>query len=136
MSSYPFLLPLGIGILCEITKVLVETYETGNWKGGLFRAGGMPSTHSAMVTSLMIIVGYDLGVHSVEFAITVIFACIVWYDATHSRREVGELAKVLNVLQKEKALVERTGHSIREVVGGIGFGIALSCLGLMLLPHF
>lgn len=132
MSSYPFLIPLGVGILCEIVKVMVETYETGNWKGGLFRAGGMPSTHSSLVTSLMIVVGYDLGVHSVEFAICVIFACIVWYDATHSRREVGELGKILNRMQHERFFTERTGHSIKEVIGGIAFGTALTWLGLVI----
>lgn len=131
MSSYPFLIPLAVGILCEIVKVCVEAYETGNWKGGIFRAGGMPSTHSAFVTSLLIIVWNDRGLHSIEFAIALVFACIIWYDATHSRREVGEMGKILNRMQNEQFFGERTGHSVKEVFGGIAFGAAVTWLGMM-----
>ena len=83
---------------------------------GLFRSGGMPSSHSAFVTSLLIVVGWKAGPESIEFAIAFVFACLVWYDAVSSRHAIGEQAKILNRLQKWEHLTERLGHSFKEVI--------------------
>lgn len=132
LTLYPFLIPLAVLVLCEGTKIVLEGIETGNWKGGLFRPGGMPSSHSAFVTSLCIIVWKMTGMHSAEFAIAFTFAGITWYDAMSSRRAVGEQAKALNRLQKWTKFSERTGHSLAEVLGGIGFGTVVTVAGVML----
>lgn len=132
LRLYPFLIPLVVGILCEITKIVQEGIRTGRWHEGLFRPGGMPSTHSAFVTSLLIVVWRKLGTESVEFAIAFVFACIIWYDAMNSRRAIGEQAQVLNRLQKWRHFAERVGHSFREVVGGIVFGGLVTWLGIWL----
>ena len=129
---YPFLIPLVVMIVTELTKIVLEGIETGNWKGGLFRPGGMPSSHSAFVTSLLIIVGWRSGTQSMEFAIAFVFACITWYDATSSRRAIGEQAKVLNRLQHWQHLSERLGHSLLEVVCGIAFGAVITMIGIVL----
>jgi len=86
----------------------------------------MPSTHSAFVTSLLIVVWQRTGFHSIEFAIAFVVACLFWYDAMVSRKEIGEQAKVLNQLQKLIVLKERLGHSLKEVIGGIVFGGAVT----------
>ncbi|MSR87042.1 divergent PAP2 family protein, partial [Candidatus Peribacteria bacterium] len=119
-----------VGLLCEVTKIVVEGVRTGNWGEGLFRSGGMPSTHSAFVTSLLIVVWYTLGAESVEFAIALTFACIVWYDAMNSRRAIGLQAHILNSLQKKEHLAERIGHSFKEVAGGILFGGMVTWIGI------
>ena len=132
LRLYPFLIPLVVGILCETVKVIKEGIQSGNWHEGMFRPGGMPSTHSAFVTSLLIVVWQKLGPESVEFAIAFVFAGIVWYDAMHSQKEIGEQAKVLNRLQKWEHFAERVGHSFKEVVGGILFGGIVTWLGIWL----
>lgn len=130
LRQYPFLIPLLVGLLCELVKVMHEGIKTGNWHEGIFRSGGMPSTHSAFVTSLLIIVWHKLGTDSMEFAIALVFACIVWYDAMHSRKAIGEQAAILNRLQKWKRLGVRVGHSFKEVMGGIAFGAVVTWTGI------
>ncbi len=132
LRLYPFLIPLVVGLLCEFTKIVTEGIETGQWHASIFRPGGMPSTHSAFVTSLLIVVGRKLGVGSVEFAIAFTFACIVWYDAMSSRKAIGEQAKLLNRLQHWEHLSERLGHSFLEVLGGIMFGAGVTLIGIWL----
>lgn len=132
LRLYPFLIPLVVMLLAELTKILTEGFENGSWKGGLFRPGGMPSSHSAFVTSLLIIVGFRTGMESMEFAIAFVFACITWYDAMSSRRAIGEQAKILNRLQHWEHFAERLGHSFKEVIGGILFGAAITLIGIWL----
>lgn len=130
--DYLFAIPLVVLVLAEIAKVLFEGMRTGRWHEPLFRAGGMPSTHSAFVTSLLIVVGHKLGPKSVEFAIAFVFACIVWYDAMSSRRALGEQAAILNRLQNWQKLTERLGHSFRQVIVGIAFGAVITMIGILL----
>ena len=130
--QYLFLIPIVVAILCETTKIMIDGIKTGRWHENVFRAGGFPSTHSAFVTSLLIIVERKLGADSAEFAIAFVFACIVWYDAMHSRRSLGEQAKILNRLQQWEHLTERLGHSLKEVLGGIAFGAAVTAIGISL----
>jgi uncharacterized protein len=127
--SYLFLLPLTTLILCELVKSLVESVRTGNWHEPLFRPGGMPSSHSAFVTSLLIVVGHRLSPRSPEFAIAVVFACVMWYDAMSSRRAIGEQAATLNTLQSKKKFAERIGHTFPQVIVGIAFGAVVTLLG-------
>jgi acid phosphatase family membrane protein YuiD len=132
LRTYPFLIPLVVMFASEAIKILMETLESGSWKGGLFRPGGMPSTHSAFVTSLLIIVWFKTGFDSVEFAIAFVFAAITWFDATSSRRAIGEQAKVLNQLQHLRHFSERLGHTHLEVIGGIIFGSTITLIGIWL----
>jgi acid phosphatase family membrane protein YuiD len=64
------------------------------------------------------------------FAIAFVFACIIWYDAFHSRREIGEQAKILNKMQKWIKFPERLGHTMLEVMGGIIFGTIVTLIGI------
>ncbi len=132
LRSYPFLIPLVVMLLTEVAKAVVEGLKSGNWHEHLFRSGGMPSSHSAFVTSLLIIVGYKLGPESVEFAIAFVFACITWYDAMNSRRAIGEQARILNRLQKWEHFTERLGHTSAQVLVGILFGAAVTVTGILL----
>lgn len=133
LPTHLFLIPLGVALLSEVVKVVVHGIRTGNFEDKLFQAGGMPSTHSAMVTSLLVIVGQKLGTESVEFAIAFVFSAIIWFDACNSRREIGVQAQILNTLQHVKHLTERIGHSVKEVIGGILFGGIVTWALLLLL---
>lgn len=132
LRQYIFLIPLVVMVLTEITKVIVEYFRTGNWHAGIFKPGGMPSSHSAFVTSLLMVVADKTGIQSVAFAIAFVFACVVWYDAVSVRREVGLQAEMLNRLQHWKHFSERVGHSIVQVLAGIAFGALVTEIGIWL----
>lgn len=88
-------------------------------------SGGMPSSHTALVTSLATSVGILLGFNSVEFAISAVFASIVMYDAAGVRRSVGQQSVILNRILRE--LRERrpraVEHDVRELIGHTPFQV-------------
>ena len=100
-------------------------------------AGGMPSSHSAVVVALAARVGVNDGVASTTFAIAAIFAGVVLYDAAGIRRAVSIQARILNRMLEEvieyqrlneKRLLELLGHTPFEVFVGslLGLLVALS----------
>jgi uncharacterized protein len=133
LSQYIFLIPLVVIILCELAKVAVESARTKEFAfDHFFHSGGFPSSHSAFVASLLIVVWQKMGIESVEFAISAVFAVIIWYDAMSSRREIGLQAEALNRLQRKKHFQTRVGHSLVEVIGGIVFGLIVTWAGIWL----
>lgn len=131
LHTYLFFIPVIVLLLSEALKHILDWWRTGVITERLFQPGGMPSTHSAFVTSLLTLIWQKLGVESVEFAIAFVFACIIWYDAMGARRALGEQAKILNTLQHWQHLAERLGHSFSEVLGGILFGAAVTWIGIL-----
>jgi acid phosphatase family membrane protein YuiD len=99
-------------------------------------AGGMPSSHSAMVTALATAVGYTRGFRSDLFAVTLVFALIVLYDAVGIRQAVGRQSAFLNRMQRETTigqvmrveLPEMVGHTPLEVLAGAAWGVLLTIL--------
>jgi acid phosphatase family membrane protein YuiD len=98
----------------------------------LMRAGGMPSSHSALVTSLATTTGVVHGLDSPSFATAIVLALIVMYDARGVRQESGKQARVLNQIVRElfrgqpineQELKELLGHTATEVVVGALVGI-------------
>ncbi len=105
----------------------------------LFQTGGMPSSHASTVVSLVTSIAMLRGVSSIEFAISMVFAGIVLYDATGIRRAAGEQAKALNKLADsvekregieiiDKDLKEFLGHTPLEVFVGSLLGIVIAIL--------
>ena len=106
----------------------------------LVSAGGMPSSHSALVTSLATATGRVAGVGSPMFAIAVMLAAIVMYDAAGVRRAVSIQARILNQMIDEafqgqpfaeKRLRELIGHTPIQVFVGALLGIVISLLVTM-----
>ena len=139
-TQYKYLIvPIAVWFCIQLFKViwdLVATYKF-NFKR-ILGAGGMPSSHSAVVTSLATMVGKDNGIDSAIFAVSLIFACIVMYDAAGVRRAAGKQAKILNKivetpgltnLQVQERLVEVLGHTPTQVIVGaiIGVVVGLIC---------
>ncbi|MFR6290375.1 MAG: divergent PAP2 family protein [Peptococcaceae bacterium] len=97
-------------------------------------SGGMPSSHSALITAMAASVGKYAGLDSVLFAIAATVAMVVMYDAANVRREAGRQAELLNKivldlyrdnhLDQEK-LKELLGHTPVEVAAGMVLGIAV-----------
>jgi uncharacterized protein len=108
-----------------------------NWRR-LIDTGGLPSAHSAFVCGLATKVGVVEGLHSSAFAIAVVFALIVMYDAMSLRREAGKHADVLNELlllsfiqeafKEREALKELLGHTPLEVTAGALLGVVTGLL--------
>jgi len=102
----------------------------------LVETGGMPSSHSAVVTSLMTSIAVLEGITSTNFAIVFIFGIIVMYDAAGVRRAAGKQAGILNQLIYSKQvkvdtnekLKELLGHTPVEVFMGALWGIVLALL--------
>ncbi len=129
--------------LAQIVKVPLDYIFTRefNWHL-LFSAGGMPSSHSALVTALAWTIGLQYGFDSPVFALAFVMGAIVIYDATGVRRAAGEHAKVINRMiadlveghpLKDQELKELLGHTPRQVAAGIVFGwlVGWAAWGLM-----
>ena len=130
----PLLIWLGI----QIFKVIWDLIKTKkfNFKR-LMGAGGMPSSHSAVVCSLAVLVGKYEGYDTAIFGIAVILATVVMYDAAGVRRAAGKQAKLLNKIvqtpglkigQVQEKLVEVLGHTPLEVIVGAILGIVIGML--------
>jgi uncharacterized protein len=137
---------IGIAQLMKIP--LAKNKDEGIIKT-IFSTGGMPSSHSAGVSSLATYVGIRKGFTSVDFALSTIFGLIVMYDAQGIRRHAGEIAIQVNDLdeeveklagkhpghfhkKREKALKEMLGHQPEEVAGGALLGIGLGALSAII----
>ena len=113
-----------------------------NWHR-LMEAGVMPSSHTAAVISLAVMVGAMEGWATPMFAISLVLAFIVMYDATHVRRETGHQSEVLNeILRKvfvdgqpisDDDLKEIIGHTPLEVFFGSLLGIATAVIYLQFI---
>ena len=128
-------------ISAQIIKTILVLITTKKFSAErLFGAGGMPSSHTALVVSLATAVFRTHGFESTYFAIALTFAVVVMYDAMGVRREAGEHAKLLNSIVKDiftkdfkteesvKALKEYLGHTPKEVLGGIILGLIVGVL--------
>ena len=101
--------------------------------------GGMPSGHSATVTSLAVISALSFGFDSFQFAVTALLATIVCHDAMGVRLETGKQAQIINEMMEafevwtkkelpEVKLKEFVGHTPIQVIAGILLGIANACV--------
>lgn len=129
----PFFLWFGI----QLFKLIYDLVTTKkfNFKR-IMGAGGMPSSHSAVVTGLATLIGKYEGVNTPIFAISLILAFVVMYDACGVRRAAGKQATLLNKLietpglsgvQVSEKLVEVLGHTPTQVFVGalIGFVVGI-----------
>lgn len=125
----PFLLWFCI----QLFKVIWDLVTTKqfNFKR-IMGAGGMPSSHSAVVTSIATLIGKYEGITSPLFALAVVFSFVVMYDAAGIRRAAGKQARLLNKivntpgltnLQVQEKLVEVLGHTPMQVIVGAAIGV-------------
>ncbi len=128
-------------ILAQVLKVPLDLFREKRWNWALFfAAGGMPSSHSCLVTSTAMAVGLHIGFDSPVFAVAVAVAMVVVYDATGVRRQAGMQARKINILVEEllkghpindQHLREVIGHTPLEALGGVILGLVIA-IGLWL----
>ena len=132
------LIPFFTWLAIQTFKVIWDliTLKKFNFKR-IVGAGGMPSSHSAVVMSLAIMIGKEAGFGSYQFGLAVIFALVVMYDATGVRRAAGKQARVLNKiietpgltgLEVQEKLKEALGHTPIQVVVGAIIGIIVGVI--------
>ena len=139
LNNHALIVSLLSCVLAQLSKVVVELIYHGklNFRV-IFESGGMPSSHSALVTALATDIGLRKGLDSGEFAIATVFAIIVMYDAAGVRQAAGKQAKILNQMIEELFagdhhlteihLKELLGHTPFQVVIGSIMGIVIACI--------
>jgi len=123
-------------LIAQALKLIIELVKNRKVNVSvLVNTGGMPSAHSALVTALAAGVGQTLGWASPEFALAVVFAIIVMYDAAGVRQAAGKQARILNQMIdelfrehpefNEDRLKELLGHTPVQVIVGSALGITI-----------
>ena len=120
-------------LLAQIIKIPLDYFQTRRWNWALLlTTGGMPSSHSSLMTATVFAIGLYYGFNSPLFALGVALTMIVTYDAAGVRRQAGIHAQRINVIFgellhghpiSEKDLREVLGHTPLEVMGGILLGL-------------
>ena len=138
-SQYKYLIVPFVTFFCiQSFKVVWELIKTKklNFKR-IIGAGGMPSSHSATTVAISTMIGKSEGVNSPIFALSLIFACVVMYDACGVRRQAGKQATILNeiintpgltTVQVNKKLVELIGHTPFQVIVGAIIGLIVGII--------
>ncbi len=138
-TQYRFLIvPITVWLCIQVFKVIWDLVATHkfNFKR-ILGAGGMPSSHSAVVTSIATMIGKTQGIDSPIFALAMFFAFVVMYDAAGVRRAAGKQAKLLNKLvetpglsniQVQEKLVEVLGHTPMQVIVGAAIGVTVGLI--------
>ncbi len=125
-------------VVAQVSKTIIDLLRQRKLIfSRLVSSGGMPSSHSALVTGLATSTGRVMGVGSASFAIAVVIASIVMYDAAGVRRAVSIQARILNQMieeafqgspMAEKRLRELIGHTPVQVLVGALLGIGIGLL--------
>ena len=131
-------LPFLVWFCIQTFKVIYDLVTTKkfNFKR-IIGAGGMPSSHSAIVMAITVMIGKEVGFDGWQFAVSLVFSCVVMYDAAGVRRAAGKQATLLNKIietpgltgmQVQEKLVEVLGHTPLQVVVGAIIGIIVGSI--------
>ena len=127
-------------VTAQLLKIIFNLFSEGELRFGIvFQTGGMPSSHSALISALSAGIGWELGFDNPAFALSVGISLIVMYDASGIRRSAGmqaiEINKISRELDKNKEifLKESLGHTKLEVVVGSFLGPLITLPGIVYL---
>lgn len=128
------IIPILVALVTQVIKLIIDGIPNNlNWQHLFSDYGGMPSSHMALVASLLTMVGLESGINSAPFAIAFILLIIVLRDAVGFRREIGRNAVLTNMLAQEVfptnpeiQVHERIGHTVAEATVGIIAGVLLT----------
>ena len=132
-SDWTYLItPFIAWLITGITKFLVNCFREKRMAFHLIGYGGMPSNHSAIVSSTACLIALKEGINHPAFAVAITLSFIVLLDATSLRMKIAEQAKTINQLMShsqldtQKPLRERIGHTKLEILAGILLGCAIA----------
>ncbi len=136
LHNHVLIIALASWGLAQTIKVPLEFFHSRRWNWALvLSAGGMPSSHSALVTSAAHATGLYFGFDTPMFALAFVLAMIVIYDATGIRRQAGKHAAIINAMindlasghpLREEQLREVLGHTPLEALGGVILGLVMA----------
>lgn len=122
----------------QFIKILLELIRTKKINMALIMSsGGMPSSHSSFTVSTAVAIGFQDGFDSSVFALAVVFASVVMYDASGVRQAAGNQARTINlIIEKfelsgmvmDQKLKELLGHTHLEVFAGACLGIIVGVI--------
>lgn len=139
IQEYKYIVvPFGVWFGIQLFKLVYDLVVTKkfNFKR-ILQAGGMPSSHSAVVIALTTMIGKAEGITSPLFGVSLIFSFVVMYDAAGVRRAAGKQAKLLNKivqtpnltgLEVSEKLVEVLGHTPVQVFVGAFIGLVVGLI--------
>lgn len=128
MNYYIYLItPFFAWLVCGITKFVVNCLKERRLAFDLIGYGGMPSNHSAIVSSMASLIAFKEGIDVPAFGVALTLAFIVILDASSLRKQIGKHAQAINQLEHYQGdkLRERIGHSKLEIFCGIFLGFLI-----------
>jgi uncharacterized protein len=137
------ILPIVAAVVAQISKFFIKSNRLKFKFRHMIAYSGMPSGHSAMVISLLTIIGLKTGITSAAFALSFFFALITIRDALGLRRQIGKQGEVINDLvedldedelldDKYPKLLEKIGHTKAQALVGSIIGFLVSLIGYYL----
>jgi hypothetical protein len=142
ITNKALVIPVSVWAISQLIKLFVTLAREKRFDWWfLFRSGGMPSSHTALVCALATAVAMMWGLNSVAFAITAILAMVVMYDAAGVRQAVSRQSIILNRIVKElrekrprdeveRDLREFIGHTQFQVIAGAILGVLVAWVWL------
>ena len=134
MKEYVYLVTPALAWLAAgILKFLINSLRARRFAFDLIGYGGLPSNHSAIVSSMSTLIALKEGVNTPAFGVAIALAFIVILDASSLRKQVGKHAEVINQLNSlttnsSLLLRERMGHTPIEILVGVITGAAVAYL--------
>ena len=126
-------------LIAQILKLLINwrVKHTLDWRR-MFGMGGMPSSHTAFLVAMTVMVGAREGLDSTLFAMTFAFTAVVVYDAMGVRYQTGEQSKVINRILHEMLVEGKklTEEKMQELVGHTPLELAFGGLIGLITPVF
>ena len=127
-------------LLAQFFKIIFNFFSTGKIRFGImFETGGMPSSHSSLITGATSGIGLQLGFDNPIFALAIAVSLIVMYDASGVRKSAGIQAAEINKLSKildpksKVNLKETLGHTKLEVIVGSILGPLITLPGIVFI---
>lgn len=126
--DYSYLLtPFIAWLIAGSLKFIINSIRAKELAFGLIGYGGLPSNHSAIVSSMVTLIALKEGINHPAFGVAITLAFIVMLDANSLRRQVGKHASAINNLAKnihhaQYSLRERMGHTFIEILAGVVTG--------------
>ena len=122
--------PFAAWLVAGSLKFCVNSIKAKKLAFGLIGYGGLPSNHSAIVSSVAALIGFKEGIANPAFGVGLALAFIVILDASSLRKQIGKQATIINQLTQTHGsktfLRERMGHTRVEIAAGVAVGVAVA----------
>lgn len=133
------LIPLLSVTVAQLVKVFGDALKGKFTLSSFTEFGGMPSSHTALFTSLATEMYLAFGANSAEFAISALVLLLVMRDATGFRENLENYGKAVNLLLTKNKVTsiqpmkESIGHSFPEVIAGLILGLLVTLLARLVI---